>query len=529
MKKKSKINYMTFLSVLLFFICGFSLLLILYYIIFVAKGYYHADCTDTLMWAEAAYDAKALMNPDFSYACLLPFGGQLLMLPFVAIFGVGMKAQIIGMVLFYILFVLALIYLCKAIGFSIKWTAVMLTSVIIMLSTSEKLREIFWGHIIYYSLGILFLMIGAALVIKIIKSDNISKKDMILLLIWTALCSMNGVQALAIYALPVLAAVVAERFFDFKSSWSYKDNEGKYIVIILLIFGILIGYFGGKIVNEGIVAGYAEGYSDFSPISEWVGNLGNLFPSFMSLLGVTAEDRMLIYSMDGVVNLIKIFCSILLLVVPVIMAFMYKRFHDISYRLMILIHHFLIVLILLGWVFGRLSTANWRLSPIVVTSVILCVMFIKWIFKETDYKRLFVVIAIPISCVLFFATIDLITMEKQSLTNKRLNELAQYLEENNLEYGYATFWQANIITMISDSNVKVRGISLSESGYKKRLYQTNKNWYEDIEDNNKYFVILTEREMLEYYNNSDYNYETAQTILKYESYHILVYDQNIIQ
>ena len=130
---------------------------------------------------------------------------------------------------------------------------------------------------------------------------------------------------------------------------------------------------------------------------------------------------------------------------------------------------------------------------------------------------------------LFFATIDLITMEKQSLTNKRLNELAQYLEENNLEYGYATFWQANIITMISDSNVKVRGISLSESGYKKRLYQTNKNWYEDIEDNDKYFVILTEREMLEYYNNSDYNYETAQTILKYESFNILVYDQNIIQ
>lgn len=51
----------------------FSFLLVLYYVIFVAKGYYHSDCTDTIMWAEASLDAKALMNEDFAYACLLPF------------------------------------------------------------------------------------------------------------------------------------------------------------------------------------------------------------------------------------------------------------------------------------------------------------------------------------------------------------------------------------------------------------------------------------------------------------------------
>ena len=51
-----------------------------YYILCPSKGEFHADCTDTLYWAKATYDSGKLINPDFSYACLLPFGGSLLML-----------------------------------------------------------------------------------------------------------------------------------------------------------------------------------------------------------------------------------------------------------------------------------------------------------------------------------------------------------------------------------------------------------------------------------------------------------------
>ena len=58
-----------------------------YYILCPSKGEFHADCTDTLYWAKATYDSGKLINPDFSYACLLPFGGSLLMLLFLPLFG----------------------------------------------------------------------------------------------------------------------------------------------------------------------------------------------------------------------------------------------------------------------------------------------------------------------------------------------------------------------------------------------------------------------------------------------------------
>lgn len=507
----------------------FSFLLVLYYVVFIAKGYYHSDCTDTIMWAEASLDAKALMNQDFAYACLLPFGGQLLMLPFVAVFGVGMKAQILGMTLFYLIFVLALIYFARALDFSVRWIAVLLSSLLLLISSSEKLREIFWGHIIYYSLGILFLMIGAALVFRILRSDKINLRHTAALFLWTLLCSMNGIQAITIYALPVLAAVAAERFFDFQTDWKGRSNISRYTVLSLLILGILAGLLTGSMVNGNLTAGYAEAYSSFSKSSQWIGNLGELFPSFMSLLGVDITDNTLLYSREGIFHLLRILCVLMLLTVPVVMACMYRKFKSTSYRLMIFIHHFMTLLILLGWVFGKLNSANWRLSPVVATSVILCVMFVRWIFQNTGYKRLLALIAVPVACVWLIVSYEILTMEKQTRTNERLNELAGYLEENDLEYGYATFWYANIITMLSDSKVKVRCISLEEDGYRKRLYQTNINWYEDTGGYDRYFVILTNQEMEEFYEQPRYDFEEAEEIMKCGTYNILIYERNIIK
>ena len=50
--------------------------LIVYYIWFPSWGYFHADCADTILWAEATWDAGSLLNPDFAYACLLPLAAS---------------------------------------------------------------------------------------------------------------------------------------------------------------------------------------------------------------------------------------------------------------------------------------------------------------------------------------------------------------------------------------------------------------------------------------------------------------------
>ena len=52
---------------------GLTLLAILgvcYLIAFPMRGVYNSDYADTLTWAKASVDAKALFSHDFTYACL---------------------------------------------------------------------------------------------------------------------------------------------------------------------------------------------------------------------------------------------------------------------------------------------------------------------------------------------------------------------------------------------------------------------------------------------------------------------------
>lgn len=506
----------------------FATVMVLYFIIFVSKGYYHADCTDTILWAEAVLDGKALMNEDFYYACLLPFGGHLLMVPFVAMFGVSMKAQIIGMSLFTILFIASLVFMAKAMGFTYKWASVIVATVMTTMCMSEKLREIFYTHIIYYSLGLLFLFIGMGMIIRLLKSEKLTLKWMIPLGIWTVLASLNGVQSLAIYGLPALAAMVAELFLDVNTKIISKENMNKIILIIFFGAAVLLGYSLVDVVNGDIVAGYQDGYSGFSAQNKWIENMLSVFPSLFSLLGVTFDGDTMIYTTEGVLVLLRVIFGIMLLVIPVIMLCMYRKFEDIAYRLMILTHTFLTALIMLGWIFGSLNTANWRLSPIVGSSLILCVMFMRWIVRNKKFMRFSAVIAVPMCIVLMTTVGEMKNLEDGTVANKNLETVREFLEENNLEYGYATFWNANSITILSDSKVKVRCIrQKSDGNVAIRIYQTNKNWYSNLSEYEEFFLLLDRGEYNEYINAE--GYEEPKKLLKVLDKYILVYDYNIME
>lgn len=509
-------------------ISGIAVLgVVLYYIFFISKGYYHSDCTDTITWAQAVVDGKSLINPDFKYACLLPFGGQLLMVPFVAIFGFGMKAQLIGMALFAIIFTASLVYLCRSMNCSYRWCSVTVAVVLLILSASEKLREIFWCHIIYYSLGILFLMIGLALTINILKSEKPKLHHIIILFIWTILCSTNGSQAITIYVLPVIAAIFAERFFDMKTPLFASNNRKSFFIITIMILAMLFGIFLSFIINGDAIASYQEAYSKFDKKSDWINNFLNVILGIFTLLGIDASNCEL-FSLDGIFILIKIICALIIMIVPVIMLFMYRKFQDISYRLMILAHTVLSILILMGWIFGLLNTACWRLSPMLATATILCVMFVKWLYDNKYFVRLSAIIIIPLSFVLMMSVIDIAqnAVDGQTEENKQLESVSEYLEENNLEYGYATFWNANIITLLSDSKVKVRCVNEYEGLITKSYYQTNVNWYKD-NSYDRYFLLLDSDEYTAYTENP--LFLEPMEILCFEDKYILIYNYNFME
>lgn len=73
-------------------------------------------------------------------------------------------------------------------------------------------------------------------------------------------------------------------------------------------------------------------------------------------------------------------------------------------------------------------------------------------------------------------------------------QLTNMLEDQGLTYGYATFWHANAMTVISGDKLKVRNVNVDEDGVQKAVYQTAAAWYDDQPGQEDYFLLLDTEE-----------------------------------
>ncbi|MDO5559019.1 MAG: hypothetical protein Q4F95_05415 [Oscillospiraceae bacterium] len=507
---------------------------VLYYILYPARGEFHADCTDTLMWAVASHESGQIISDTFNYACFLPFGGQLLMLPFINAFGGGIITHTIGMCLFLLIFSVSLIMLTRAMKWNITWTFITTFSLLLTVCTSEKLREIFWGHIIYYSLGILFMLIGLNLVFKVLEnSENIKKNKLkliiytVVLFVWFTLCSLNQLESFTIFVVPAAAGVLGEAFFSYSEKVKCRKNAVSVILFVIIAIAAGLGYIlGSKIIGDN-VAGYATAFSNFSEMAKWNENLHTFFTAWLSLLGVTIKQNQPIADFTGMITLIRIIYGFILIVAPFIITFKFKK-QSRPVRILIITHWTMTALIMMGYVFGLLSAANWRLSPIICTSVLMTVALCQWIYTNTSFKRNIAIMLIPMMIICCVSVVDILKMHTKERTNVHLYRLMEVLENNDLTYGYATFWNANCITVLSNEQVKVRNIAVSDMGdCTKSMYQSDENWYKDQPGQENYFIILTQDELSKVNTNAYPIISDAQDIYYCGNYAIAVFNHNI--
>ncbi|MBQ6867765.1 MAG: NAD(P)/FAD-dependent oxidoreductase, partial [Clostridia bacterium] len=239
-----------------------------YFIIFPSRGTYTSDCFDSLLWANASFESGEVFSENYSYAALLPFGAQLWMTPLIAIFGMTMKTQIISMVIFMLIFVASVIFLCRSLKWSTPWCAVALFSVMLMLSSSRYLLEIMWCHVIYYSIGLtlLFLCLGLAARLSRYTRDEIRQSPWKLLLLTLGLsllsvgAATDGLQVIVLSLIPTAGAVAMSIMLDDTRLLS-ENNTGAYISIGATVIGAVVGLLVLNSLKGDITAGYAEAFS----------------------------------------------------------------------------------------------------------------------------------------------------------------------------------------------------------------------------------------------------------------------------
>ncbi len=511
----------------------------IYYTVGPSAGEFHADCSDTLYWANASYESGKIISDTFSYSALLPFGGQTIMTPLIAVFGFSMTAHIVGMVIFTVIFALALYFFFRSIGFSLPYTFTSVAIVLMTFSLSAKLREMFFGHVIYYSLGVLFFALMFGLVVRILKkADAGSRRGVIvysaLAFLLSAAVATDGLQVIIIATVPVIFAVIAERFFDRDTNLFSKKNLPNALTIVVTAAASAVGFVFLKVISGKVTAGYAEGYSTYDAMTDWAENLMDLPRSFLTLIGVSINQRDPLFDGASIINILRIGFGIAVIVVPIFMLARYGKIKKRETKMLLLAHLFVSAFVLFGFIFGTLNTANWRLIPMLGTAVLATIASLHDLLSDTDAisNRLGALVLAITVIVSLVAALETANLPMASSKSRHLFRLSEYLEGNSLTYGYADYWESQAISVISGPDVKVRGIRLDEDGnVMPYYYQTDSAWYEDQAGVDKYFILLDSGDHFAYIR-SDHYLEHMDNIVEeteVDDYYLIVFDVNPLE
>lgn len=482
----------------------------IYYIIFPSAAFFHSDCADTIYWAWASWESKSLFNGDFGYAAALPFGGTTLMTPLIGIFGVSMTTHHIGMVLFTLILFASAFALCENLKFSRSASFLAVGTLAAVLLASPKLREIFYEHVIYYSVCALSVCVLITLFIKYTRSHekNDPPKKLALVCVGAAAFSvcvaLDGVQLAAIGIFPVIFAVAAEAFLDADNKLFSRKNLISLKFCACCAVGAVLGLIIFHVAGEDALLGYAGAFSSYSDAGEWAENLIKLPSEWFRLFGADPKYGEPIFSLESAVTVIRLGTAVVVALVPLAALIAYKKL-DFGPRILVLTHFGLSGVILFGYVFGTLSAANWRLSPMIFTGIPICFAAFLASKKNSAAFRvsaaaLCVLLAASVVCLQTVAVMDVNGIEKNE---KYL--IARALDEKGLNYGFASFWNSQAITILSDARVVASNIDVDERGVTPCRYQTDKKRFEP-NGADEYFVLLSEKEVEQLRATGDWKY-----------------------
>ncbi len=493
---------------------------VLYFIIGPARGYFHSDCADSIYWANASVESGLPLSRDFSYAAILPFGANLWLIPLVAIFGVRYAVHTAGMIIFAGLYIAALFFIASRLNLKGAWRNFFVASMLILLSGSIKLREIMWEHVIYYSLSILFIVVGSALVIDIY-SDKYQWRSMILIAILTAGVATDNSQMVGLYLVPLLGGIWLERLFDAQMKWNDPFTRKAKMMTTVMLLSTVIGLGVLFLLSDfgKIAAGHAGAYSTYSDPEQWVENTSRILPHLLTLFGVSIQGGTPYVSPDSVVNFLRIMCLLVLLLLPVSLFFVYRKIGDRSLKIMLWVHALTSALIIFLTATGLVGMYNWRMTPMLGTAVMTSVCGLKWLLekkgqnisrKEKEIKSddipidtnrerpdapvirriatAFTALFVLQICI----TIGVIfTMPPNYGSDSDIQRNIAFLKAHQLEYGFATFLNSATTTVLSDNEIRVRRFEIFDNKPSYWDWQNSPLWFEDQPGIDRYFVLLS--------------------------------------
>lgn len=383
---------------------------------------------------------------------------------------------------------------------------------------SELLYD--WGCTYGSNVFIALIIWGSLVKIYQLAQSNQLKKShvffnlIILFLVVSIGTISNPMRASLYYVYPFAGGLVVYLLMTYYGEYCKNKNSLYSLLSALLIIGF--AYLFGKLIHNNIISPNFNSIltiPSINSVDNFPNHLAMVFKSWLFLFGFPTHSAFNLHGENanvtspmGIYQSVKIAFSILSLMIPVIFyKALIRSYHNDATKFFILIFpgiaFFLALFVhLFSFIYPTVddyTSIRYIFTPLLLILISYFVIFDNVIIG-CIHKNISVVFFILFTLIIGFMDHvypSFIYKDKNFAIKNNVNmSIVDCLKKSKQSYGYAGFWRSNVVTILSNSDIKIRPISITKNAIEMYPIHGTKKWYGINALYNETFILFTNEE-----------------------------------
>lgn len=505
----------------------FSVCAILFYILYCTKAVFHSDMAYWLLLADEQIRNHQFFPDGFYYTTGVVTVSTEVLVLLLRLFCQNwlLCREIAVIIITFAVFVLIFHFYKATLSGNTKFTAALISLILLCLPMNHYMETFYSAA---YEWQLLWDMLIMLILSKILaasekETSRNSIKLYVLLFAIFFFCSLSGVKSLLYFTFPLLLAIPVFHFiqsgFCFECIFKNKrHNAILFVSIPAAILGVSIYLFLAKSVSLSSVTGYMM----FAEREKIIENFSNLLVNIIGFYSALGSDGLVsIGGISACINfVVMVFCTI---IAPITMIVRYPKTTSTFWKIYTIYAWISNLIILYTLIFTDpvyiryYELIFWH--NIVLTSVFLADL----IRRRGKYYESFIYAVLAVVFVFGHAAYvkeTVLPIHDTYVAEETDGTLIDFLKENDLDYGFASFWHAYKYMALSNGDIML--ISCNFSPLSRLEWMSSASYFDVDTHPGRCFILVDSEETI------DTKYDLAATEIKqFQNYKILIYEKNI--
>ena len=387
-----------------------------------------------------------------------------------------------------------------------------------------------------YITYLLFELLFLAVLVRTVTKRTYQIHYYVLLIVISVLANLGEIRSILIFGLPGIIAVaafsLAESHFDILS---LQDKRQEFVLIGVLFLGVVLGFAAFRSLTS--LYGGANTTNSMQMISckKIMDSISAFIVDMFAMFGGAQEVSLI--SIPGIIRCIHTVVFVLVsIVAPLIVWKKYYSIEGESLRFIVLfclcsniIYSFIAIMV------GGAITTDRYLIPVYNNNIILfAIMFSmvteKYSFNFRNIALCTILLYVLMSNLYYFKNQkSVIDSEGFGCFSQRTKGVIEALEDAGLHFGYATFYNAEEYSVLSNNRVLIHNVKLAGSKLSAATWLTSDYFYEPERHKGRTFLMLTKDETAGFAPDGIENtiFGKPEEVIEYDRFNIIIYSYNI--